>query len=139
MNSPKAEQPAIHENLSAEELIEHAIARGEGTMASNGGLLVTTGIRTGRSPADRFIVQEPSTQDSIDWGAVNRPFDADQFDALWQRVADYLALREQYKSRLHVGADKEYYIPVSVQTETAWQGLFGRNMFIRVDEDNYNP
>lgn len=139
MNSPKAEQPTIHEDLSAEELIEHAIAHGEGTIASNGGLLVTTGTRTGRSPADRFIVQEPSTQDSIDWGAVNRPFDANQFDALWQRVADYLALRNQYKARLHVGADKEYYIPVNVQTETAWQSLFGRNMFIRIDEENYNP
>lgn len=133
------EHPSIYENLSANELLEQALQRNEGVLASNGALVVTTGERTGRSPADRFIVKEPSTEESIDWGDVNRPFDAGKFDALWDRVNEYLAERDQYENRLHVGADSEHYIPVYVRTETAWQSLFGHNMFVRVDADDYNP
>ena len=134
-----SEQPTTHENLTAEALIDLALTRGEGQLTNNGALLVTTGKRTGRSPADRFIVQDPSTEEAIDWGKVNRPFDADKFDALWDRVDDYLAERDQFQAQLHVGADSEHYLPVKVCTETAWQGLFGRNMFVRVDADDYNP
>lgn len=138
MNDSSSE-PEVYENLDTEALIEQALARGEGTLADNGALLVTTGERTGRSPADRFVVREPSTEDAIDWGAVNRPFDADQFDALWDRVSDYAAHRDRFRSRLHVGADSEHYLPVQVCCETAWQSLFGKHMFVRVDENEYNP
>ena len=134
-----SDKPVIHENLDANTLIELALSRKEGILANNGALLITTGHRTGRSPADRFIVKEPSTQASIDWGNVNRPFDADKFDALWNRVSDYLAERDQFQAKLHVGADDEHYLPVKVNTETAWQNLFGRNMFVRVNAENFNP
>ena len=129
-------EPVIHTNLSAAELTNIALDRGEGRLSSSGAFLATTGRRTGRSPGDRFIVDEPTTSASIDWASVNRPISGEIFDALWDRVTAYLADRERFTSRLHVGQDSDHYIPVQVTTETAWHGLFAYNMFIRTD--NYN-
>jgi phosphoenolpyruvate carboxykinase (ATP) len=121
----------LYTDLSHTQLIEQALARGEGQLTSAGALSVTTGKRTGRSPADRFVVKEPSTSDAIDWGSVNRSVAPEVFEALWNRVEDYLAQKDRFVSHLHVGAHDDHYIPVVVNTETAWQGLFGHNMFVR--------
>ncbi len=134
--SPRADT-VQHVDLEPDALIALALERGEGRLTDTGAFLVTTGARTGRSPADRFIVEEPSTADAIDWGSVNRPFDADKFNALWDRVEAHLHNGDSFVSNLHVGAHDKYYIPVVVNTQTAWQGLFGRNMFVR--PERFNP
>ena len=130
-------QPSISSDLSVNELIEKALEHGEGRLASNGALVVSTGKRTARHPLDRFIVREPSSSDEIDWGDINQPFDAEKFEELWKRVKSYLAERETYWSELHVGADSEHYLAIKVTTETAWHSVFARSLFIT--PEIFNP
>lgn len=125
-----------HINLKAARLIELALTRGEGKLTASGALAATTGIRSGRSPNDRFIVKEPSSSDRIDWNEINKPFDEDDFDALWHRVAQHLEGRETFVSYLHVGQHEQMYLPLKITTETAWHSLFAQNMFIQTDKYN---
>ena len=91
----------VHWNLNSTELVEHALRRGEGQLADNGALLVTTGQHTGRAPQDKFIVDDSETHERVNWGNVNKPFDSGKFD-LAARVfeemstggfSDFLTLR----------------------------------------------
>tara|TARA_B100001029_G_scaffold92484_1_gene75800 strand:- start:761 stop:2299 length:1539 start_codon:yes stop_codon:yes gene_type:complete len=123
--------------LSTEELIKTAIKNNEGVIASNGALSLETGARTGRSPNDRFIVKEESTSNLIDWGEINRPFEAEKFNLLWNKVEAYLAEKNRYLSKVHVGAHDDHYIPVNVITESAAHSMFSKLIFI--DPDTFNP
>ena len=126
-----------YKNLSTAMLAEQAIVRGEGRIAANGAIVVETGERTGRSPKDRFIVDEPSTSESIHWGPINQPIAPEIFDALWDRVSVHMSERESFTSNLHVGADPEHYLPIEVTTAYAWHSMFGRSLFIQ--PEYYNP
>ena len=121
----------VHWNLTAPFLYEQAIRRREGDLGLGGAFVVNTGFHTGRSPRDKYIVNEPGTATTVDWGAVNQPVTPAQFDSLHHRMLAYLQGHELFVQDLYGGADPEYRLPVRVITPSAWHSLFPRNMFIR--------
>ncbi|MGI8588380.1 MAG: phosphoenolpyruvate carboxykinase [Chloroflexia bacterium] len=129
-------------NEPAAALYEEAIRRGEGSLARTGPLVVSTGQYTGRSPKDKFVVKEVSSQDKVWWGPVNQPFDEAKFDDIHKRMLDYIAGKDVFVQDLFVGADPEYRLAVRVVTESAWANLFARNLFIRPTPEelaNFEP
>ncbi len=118
-------------NLSTPALYEEAVRRREGLISHLGPLVVRTGQYTGRSPNDRFIVREPSSDDKVWWGDVNRPFDMGAFEHLSHRLRAYLQGKDLFVQDCHAGADPAYRIPIRIITEDGWHSLFARNMFIR--------
>jgi phosphoenolpyruvate carboxykinase (ATP) len=123
----------VHLNPSVPELIEHSIARREGSLADSGALVSDTGARTGRSPADRFFIAHGPSQERIDWGMVNKPVEKDVFDALFDRVRDHFEGRPLFVIDGYVGADPKHTIKLRVITEFAWHALFARQLFRRPD------
>lgn len=121
----------IHWNSSAPQLYEDAIRRGEGFLSHLGPLVTRTGCFTGRSPNDKFIVDEPISREQVWWSKVNKPFSEKAYDKLFQRACNFLEGRNIFVQDLLAGADKEYELPIRVITQDAWHALFARNMFIR--------
>lgn len=130
---------AIYWNLPTSRLYEEATAHREGLIAHLGPLVVRTGHHTGRSPNDKFIVREPITEDSIWWGNINRPFDPEKFDSLYQRLLAYLQGRDIYVQDCWAGADPDYRIAVRIISEYAWHNLFARNMFLNAHDLRVRP
>jgi phosphoenolpyruvate carboxykinase (ATP) len=121
-------------NLSADKLLGFALSRGEGELTVSGALRVLTGKYTGRSPKDKFIVDEPSVREHIDWDN-NRPISQENFEQIYQRAQDYVLQQEMFVFDGYAGADKEYRLPIRVLTEYAWQNLFIRQLLITPNED----
>lgn len=122
-------------NLNPSELYEQAIQNNEATLTNSMALLVHTGKYTGRSPKDKFIVEEPSVKDDIDWGEINQPVSSEVFDNLHKKVADYLGDKKLYVKDLYAGADPKHRLNVRVVSEAAYHALFAHNMFINPSDD----
>ena len=122
-------------NQPVAELVETALRRGEAQLASNGALVASTGARTGRSPKDKFIVDDELTHAQVHWGRINQPITAEKFDALLERVLAYLRTRELFVQDLFCGADPAYRLPIRVVAEYAWHALFVHQLFIRPTPD----
>jgi len=118
-------------NLSPAELVEQAVTRGEAHLSNDGALICHTGEFTGRSPNDKFVVEEPGSSESVWWGKVNRPIEPARFDALLGKVQGHFADRDLFVFDGYAGADPAHRLRVRVVTEVAWQSLFARNMFVR--------
>jgi len=125
----------VHWNLSPAALIEHAIRRGEGMFTNQGAFVAVTTPHTGRSPNDKFVVREPSSEDHIWWGSVNTPLSTEHFARLHQDVLRYLEGQELFVQDVYAGADPKYRLNVRVISTGAWQTLFAHNMFIEPPAD----
>ena len=124
-------QKNVQRNLSTPKLVEAAIRNGEGVLSSRGALVSETGKRTGRSPKDKFTVKDAITENKVDWGSVNLSFSPEKFDALYDRVLEYLQDKQVYVQDLFCGADPRYQLPIQVISEYAWHSLFVHQLFIR--------
>jgi len=120
----------VYWNVSTARLYEAALRRHEGMVAHEGPLVVRTGGFTGRSPGDRYLIEEPTTGDSIWWGDVNKAYSSERFDHLHERMMAYLQGRDVFVQDVWSGADPRYRIPVRIITQYAWHSIFVRNMFI---------
>jgi phosphoenolpyruvate carboxykinase (ATP) len=121
----------IYWNLPTEALYEEIAFRGEGFITHGGALVVTSGEHTARAAQDKFVVREPESEGHVWWGEHNRPYPAEKFGLLFERMQGYLQGRDVFVQDCYAGADPEYRLPVRIITELAWHSLFARNMFIK--------
>ncbi|MHC4924915.1 MAG: phosphoenolpyruvate carboxykinase [Planctomycetota bacterium] len=120
-----------HWNLSVPELYEEIVRRGEGRVAHQGPVVMTTGEYTGRSPRDKYIVLDGETEDRVWWdGGEAHKFTTAQFDRLFARQQAYLQGRDVFIQDCYAGADQNHKVAVRVVTQNAWHALFAQNMFI---------
>ena len=117
-------------DLSTAELYEHALRNGEAEVVSTGALCAETGKHTGRSPKDKFIIREASSEADV-WWAGNQELGAESFERLFRRMVDFAASNEVYVQNLYACADPKRRLRVQVITQYAWHSLFCQNLFIR--------
>lgn len=117
---------------SVAELTEKAVSRGEAELSADGAVTARTGKYTGRSPKDKFIVEDVVSKDKVDWGSVNRPISPEAFDSLYTKVINHLKERDElFVFKGFAGADKDSQLSIQVVNEKAWQNLFVHQLFIR--------
>ena len=123
-------------NFSSKQLSEISVNKKQAKLTSTNAISINTGKFTGRSPEDRFIVEDENTKDHIWWGDINNPFKSEKFDLLQQKVCDYLNKRDELFVRdAFACANKKYKLNIRVVNEYAWSNLFALNMFLRPSKD----
>ncbi|MEI5908789.1 phosphoenolpyruvate carboxykinase (ATP) [Bacillus spongiae] len=126
----------IQTQLSVPTLVEKVLHRNEGVLTASGAVRAETGKYTGRSPKDKYIVEEGSSSNKIDWGSVNQPISPEKFDQLYHKVIKHLEERnEVFVFKGFAGADHKHRMPIQVINEYAWHNLFAQQLFIRPNEE----
>jgi phosphoenolpyruvate carboxykinase (ATP) len=125
----------VHWHPTVSQLYMHALERGDGQLAEGGPLVVDTGVHTGRSPKDKFIVREPGCEERIAWGEVNAPISEEHFEGLREKVATRLGEDDVYVVDAFAGADPAHRIAVRIVTESPWHALFAKTLFIDPTEE----
>jgi len=126
----------IHWNLNPAEIYEHAVRNQEAHLTDKGVLRVRTGQYTGRSPKDKFMVEQASSKDKVWWGDINQPVSQEVFDHMKAKVIERLSwVPDLYVMDAFCGADPNYRLPVRVVSEKAYHAIFSWNMFRRPTEE----
>ena len=132
----------LYHNLSYEKLFEHEMKNEEGVVSSLGAVSVDTGKFTGRSPKDKYFVEEASSAGSLWWGNVNRKISEKHFNTLWKLAQDQLNGSDLYVTDGYCGANENTRMKIRIVSQIAWQSHFVKNMFIRPDPselENFSP
>jgi phosphoenolpyruvate carboxykinase (ATP) len=125
----------VYLHPSTSVLYTHTLLRDEGRLAEGGPLVVDTGRHTGRSPHDKFLVREPSSEERIWWGTLNQEFDEERFERLRDKVVSFLEGQELYVIDSFAGADPAHRLAVRVVTSSPWHALFAKTLFIDPTEE----
>jgi len=131
----------VHYQLTPEQLQKITVEKGLGKETANGTLAINTGKFTGRSPDDRFLVEDDYTRDRVWWGDINKPISPENFDRLQANIEGYLSEKEIYVRDGFVCADPKYRMGIRTVTEYPWSNMFIYNMFLRPEEgelENFN-
>ncbi|WP_298884509.1 phosphoenolpyruvate carboxykinase (ATP) [uncultured Polaribacter sp.] len=142
LNSLGIKNAKVRYQLTSDELHEETIKNEQGVASSLGAIAVNTGEFTGRSPQDRFIVKDEVTKDLVWWSDINIPFESEKFDALYNKVVNYLSEKEIYVRDSYACADENYKLNIRVVNEYPWSNMFAHNMFLRPTEEelvNFSP
>ncbi|MFC4558596.1 phosphoenolpyruvate carboxykinase (ATP) [Virgibacillus kekensis] len=132
------DQGNLHKNLVVPQLVEKILSREEGILTATGAVRATTGKYTGRSPKDKFIVRDETSEELVDWGTVNQAIDEAKFENLYEKVVAYLKDKnELFHFKGYAGADPKYRLPIQVINEYAWHNLFARQLFITADDEEF--
>ncbi|NOQ16567.1 MAG: phosphoenolpyruvate carboxykinase (ATP) [Methyloprofundus sp.] len=132
----------VYHNLSYDKLFEHELANKEGSVATSGSMMIDTGLFTGRSPKDKYFVEQSPSKEHITWGNINKPISNEHFEEIYADVIDYLSGKDLYVTDGFAGASAETRKSARFITEFAWQAHFVKNMFIRPegsDLDDFAP
>ncbi len=125
-------------NLSPEKLTEISLSKNYATMANSGAISINTGEFTGRSPKDRFVVKDSTTENAVWWGDVNIPFSPEKYNTLYNKVTEYLKGKDVYVRDVYACADENFRLNIRVINEYPWSNLFTYNMFLRPTEEELN-
>ncbi len=125
-------KPTSHFQLTTTELYNKILKREEAELTEFGAINAKTGEYTGRSPKDKFIVDNPQVKDDIEWGPINQPISEEKFLNLYDQVLDYLNQKDElFVFNGYAGSDQDSRLKLTVINEFAWHNLFAQNMFIR--------
>lgn len=125
-------KPSSHFQLTTTELYKKILKREEAELTELGAINAKTGEYTGRSPKDKYIVDNPQVKDDIDWGPINQPISEEKFLNLYYQVIEYLDQKEEvFVFNGYAGSDKDSQLDLTVVNEFAWHNLFAQNLFIK--------
>lgn len=126
------DKPSSHFQLTTTELYNKILKRDEAELTELGAINAKTGVYTGRSPKDKYIVDNPQVKDDIDWGTINQPISEEKFLNLYYQVIDYLDSKDEiFVFNGYAGSDKDSQLDLTVVNEFAWHNLFAQNLFIK--------
>jgi phosphoenolpyruvate carboxykinase (ATP) len=132
----------IHLNLRVSTLIEEALKNGEGTLTDTGAFMCDTGEFTGRSPKDKFIVYDDKTAETVAWGDINQAFESDKFEALYQKMLNFISRKKLYARYVYACASEQFRTNILVVNTLAWHNLFCHHLFLRPtteEMENFEP
>jgi phosphoenolpyruvate carboxykinase (ATP) len=125
----------VYYNLDYDTLQAHEINRGECKISTSGSAMCDTGIFTGRSPKDKYFVDQAPSNEHIAWGDVNQPISKEIYDELLDLSRRQLSGKDLYIIDVFAGASPASRRKIRFVTEVAWQAHFVKNMFIRPTEE----